>query len=68
LNYTEDAGEFLERKVNAEKLKQVMKKIYTVRIELSKKTGTTASSADLSGKTETMTIEAFPGFIGAMLQ
>jgi hypothetical protein len=47
LNYAEDVGECLERKVKAEKLKLVMKEIYTVRIELSKKTGLHASSADI---------------------
>ena len=47
LDYAEDVRECLERKVKAEKLKKVMKEIETYRTELSKKTGTTASSVDI---------------------
>lgn len=64
MNYAEDVGECLERKVKAEKLKRVMKEIYTVNIELSKKQELQLHPPTLSGKTETMAIEAFLGFIG----
>ncbi len=47
MDYADAVRECLERKVKAEKLKRVMKEIDTFRIELSKKTGTTASSADI---------------------
>jgi hypothetical protein len=47
MDYADDVRECLERKVKTEKLKLVMKEIDTFRIELSKKTGTTASSADI---------------------
>jgi predicted transcriptional regulator len=47
LDYADDVRECLERKVKAEKLKRVMKEINTFRTELSKKTGVTASSADI---------------------
>jgi len=47
MDYADTVRECLERKVKAEKLKRVMKEIDTFRIELSKKTGTTASSADI---------------------
>ena len=47
LDYADDLRECLERKVKAEKLKRVMKEINTFRNELGKKTGITASSADI---------------------
>ena len=47
MDYADAVRECLERKVKAEKLKRVMKEIDTFRIELSKKTGITASSADV---------------------
>ncbi len=47
MNYADDVRECLERKVKAEKLKRGMKEIEAFRIELSKKTGITASSADI---------------------
>jgi hypothetical protein len=47
MDYADDVRECLERKVKTEKLKRVMKEIDTFRIELSKKTGTTESSADI---------------------
>jgi predicted transcriptional regulator len=47
MDYADAVRECLERKVKAEKLKRVMKEIDTFRIELSKKTGITASSADI---------------------
>ena len=47
MDYADDVRECLERKVKTEKLKRVMKEIDTFRIELCKKTGITASSADI---------------------
>jgi arsenate reductase-like glutaredoxin family protein len=47
LDYAEDIREYLERKVKAEKLKQVIKEIDAFRNELGKKTGITESSADI---------------------
>jgi hypothetical protein len=47
MDYAEDVREFLERKVKAEKLKRVMREIDVFRNELGKKTGLTASSADI---------------------
>jgi hypothetical protein len=46
IDYAEDVRECLEKKVKAEKLKRLMKETQTFRANLSKKTGTTASSAD----------------------
>ena len=47
MDYADDVRECLERKVKAEKLKRLMKEIDIFRSELAKKTGTTASSADI---------------------
>jgi arsenate reductase-like glutaredoxin family protein len=47
VNYAEDIREYLERRVKAEKLKQVIKEIDAFRNELGKKTGITESSADI---------------------
>ena len=47
LDYAEDIREYLERRVKAEKLKQVMKEIDEFRNKLGKKTGITESSADI---------------------
>ena len=47
VNYTEDIREYLEKRVKAEKLKQVIKEIDAFRNELGKKTGITESSADM---------------------
>ena len=47
LDYADDVRECLERKVKAEKLKRVLKETEKFRIELGKKTGITASSADI---------------------
>jgi len=47
IDYADDVREYLERKVKAEKLKRVMKEADAFRNELSKKTGVTASSADI---------------------
>ncbi len=47
MDYADDVRECLERKVKAEKLKRTMKEIDIFRNELGKKTGITASSADI---------------------
>ena len=47
VNYAEDIREYLERRVKAEKLKQVIKEIDAFRTESGKKTGITESSADI---------------------
>ncbi len=47
LDYAEEVRECLERKVKAEKLKRIMKETEAFRLKLSKKTGTTASSAEI---------------------
>lgn len=47
VNYAEDVREYLEKKVKAKKLKQVIKETDALRNELSKKTGITKSSADI---------------------
>ncbi len=47
LDYAEDVRECLERKVKSEKLRRVMKETETFRIKIGKKTGITASSADI---------------------
>jgi len=47
IDYAEDVRECLERKVKAEKLKQVLKEVNTFRNELGKKTGITESSTDI---------------------
>jgi hypothetical protein len=47
VDYADDIREYLERMVKKEKLKQVMKEVETFRNELGKKTGITASSADI---------------------
>ncbi len=47
VNYAEDIREYLERRVKAEKLKQVIKEIDAFRNELGKKTGITKSSEDI---------------------
>ena len=47
MDYADAVRKCLERKVKAEKLKNLMKEIDTFRSELAKKTGTTASSADI---------------------
>ena len=46
VNYAEDIREYLEKKVKAEKLKQVIKETDAFRNELGKKTGITHPSAD----------------------
>ena len=47
MEYADDVRECLERKVKAEKLKRLMKDIDEFRNEIAKKTGITASSADI---------------------
>jgi ribosome-associated translation inhibitor RaiA len=47
MNYTEDIREYLEKKVKAERLKQVIKEVNAFRSELNKKTGITESSVEL---------------------
>ena len=47
IDYADDVREYLERKVKAEKLKRVMKEADAFRNKLGKKTGVTASSADI---------------------
>lgn len=47
LDYAKDVRECLERKVKAEKLKRVMMETNKFRVESGKKTGITASSADI---------------------
>ena len=47
VNYAEDVREYLEKKVKAKKLKQVIKETDAFRNELSKKTGITKSSTDI---------------------
>ncbi len=47
MNYANDVRECLERKVKAEKLKRMMRDIDSFRNQLGKKTGVTASSADI---------------------
>jgi len=47
VDYAEDVRECLEKKVKAEKLKRLLKERDTFRIELGKKTGITASSAEI---------------------
>ncbi len=47
VNYAEDIREYLERRVKAEKLKQVMKEIDAFRNELGEKTKITQSSAEI---------------------
>ena len=47
VDYADDIREYLGRMVKKEKLKQVMKEVETFRNELGKKTGITASSADI---------------------
>ncbi len=47
LDYADDVRECLERKVKVEKLKRVLKETEKFSIELEKKTGVTASSADI---------------------
>ena len=46
MDFADDVRECLERKVKAQKIKQLMKEIDAFRNELGKKTGVTASSAD----------------------
>lgn len=48
VNYAEDVREYLERRVKAEKLKQVIKETELFRNKLGKKTGITKSSADIT--------------------
>ena len=50
VNYSEEVREYLERRVKAEKLKQVIKEIDTFRNELGRKTGITQSSAEIIRK------------------
>ena len=50
VDYANDVREYLEIKVKQEKLKQVMKETEAFRVELGKKTGLTASSADIIRK------------------
>ena len=50
VDYANDVREYLEIKVKQEKLKQVMKETEAFRAELGKKTGLTASSADIIRK------------------
>lgn len=47
LDYADDVRECLEKKIKAEKLKRVLKETEKFRVELAKKTGVTASSADI---------------------
>jgi hypothetical protein len=47
MDYAEDVRECLEKKVKAEKLKRLMKDTQTFRTNLSKKTGTTTSAAEI---------------------
>jgi hypothetical protein len=47
IDYAEDVRECLERKVKAEKLKRVMNETDKFRNKIGKKTGVTASSADI---------------------
>jgi hypothetical protein len=47
LDYAEDVRECLEKKVKTEKLKLLMKETQAFRTNLSKKTGTTTSSAEI---------------------
>ena len=46
MNYTEDIREYLEKRVKAEKLKQIIKETEAFRNDLSKKTPITESSAE----------------------
>ena len=46
IDFADDVRECLERKVKAQKLKQLMKEIDAFRNELGKKTGITESAAD----------------------
>ncbi len=46
MNYTEELRDYLEKRVKAEKLKQVIRETETFRKELSKKTQITESSAE----------------------
>lgn len=47
MDYADEVRECLEKKVKAEKLKRLMKEVDAFRNELGKKTGVTASSADI---------------------
>ena len=47
LDYAEDVRAHLEKMVKKEKLKKKLREIETFRNELGKKTGSTASSADI---------------------
>jgi len=47
VDYAEDVRAYLETMVKKEKLKQVMREVNAFRKELGKKTGVTASSAEI---------------------
>ena len=47
MDFADDVRECLERKVKAEKLNRVMEEVDEFRNKLGKKTGVTASSADI---------------------